>query len=111
MLKASHVRTKRAAFADESMSSTPASTCGWLPTMPTAWPPSRAKPQTMFLREAGVHLEELAVVDDRAITCSCRTACSGVGDQRSSSGPAVAGSVGAANGGGSRLFDGRNESR
>ena len=48
MLNASQVRTKRAAFADESMSSTPASAFGWLPTMPTLQPPSRAKPQTMF---------------------------------------------------------------
>ena len=45
---ASQVRTKRAALTDESMSSTPASACGWLPTMPTAWPPRRAKPHTMF---------------------------------------------------------------
>ena len=35
MLNASHVRTKRAAFSDDSMSSTPASIIGWLPTMPT----------------------------------------------------------------------------
>ena len=49
MLKASHVRTKRAAFAEESMSSTPAIWFGWLPTTPTANPSSRAKPQMMFL--------------------------------------------------------------
>ena len=36
MLNASHVRTKRAALADESMSSTPAMCWGWLPTTPTA---------------------------------------------------------------------------
>ena len=42
MLNASQVRTKRAALLDESMSSTPASERGWLPTMPTTWPPSRA---------------------------------------------------------------------
>ena len=35
------------------MSSTPASADGWLPTTPTAWPPSRAKPQTMFSAYAG----------------------------------------------------------
>ena len=46
------------------MSSTPASAAGWLPTTPTEWPPSRAKPQTMFGGEARLHLEELAVVDD-----------------------------------------------
>ena len=47
-LNASHVRTNRAALTDASMSSTPASAAGWFPTMPTEWPPSRAKPQTMF---------------------------------------------------------------
>ena len=53
MLKASQVRTKRAALEDESMSSTPASTIGWLPTTPTVCPPSRAKPQTMFCAQCG----------------------------------------------------------
>ena len=48
------------------MSSTPASTRGWLATMPTGWPPSRAKPHTMFSAPVRVHLEELAVVDDAA---------------------------------------------
>ena len=48
MLKASQKRTKRAAFSEASMSSTPASAFGWLPTMPTAWPSSRAKPKMMF---------------------------------------------------------------
>ena len=48
MPNASQVRTKRAALTDESMSSTPASTLGWLPTMPTARPSSRANPQTML---------------------------------------------------------------
>ena len=48
MLKASHVRTKRAAFAEASMSSTPASCAGWLPTMPIAKPSRREKPQMMF---------------------------------------------------------------
>ena len=36
MLNASQVRTKRAAFALASMSSTPASCAGWLPTTPIA---------------------------------------------------------------------------
>ena len=48
MLNASHVRTKRAALADASMSSTPASAAGWLPTTPTVHPFMRLKPQTMF---------------------------------------------------------------
>src|SRR5207247_528190 len=46
MLKTSQVRTKRAPLTDESMSSTPASERGWLPTTPTGWPFSRANPQT-----------------------------------------------------------------
>ena len=45
MLNASQNRTKRAALDDDSMSSTPAYMAGWLPTMPTLVPPSRAKPQ------------------------------------------------------------------
>ena len=63
-LNASQVRTNRAAFSDASMSSTPASERGWLPTTPTEWPPRRAKPTTMFSAQPLVHLEELAVVDD-----------------------------------------------
>ena len=51
MLKASQVRTKRAAFSEESMSSTPARTAGWLPTMPTTRPSMRAKPQVMFMAQ------------------------------------------------------------
>ena len=35
------------------MSSTPASTCGWLATMPTGWPSMRAKPMMMFLAQSG----------------------------------------------------------
>ena len=53
MLKASQVRTKRAAFSALSMSSTPASTIGWLPTTPTDWPSSRPKPHTMLRAQCG----------------------------------------------------------
>ena len=35
MLNASQKRTKRAAYSEASMSSTPAICDGWLPTMPT----------------------------------------------------------------------------
>lgn len=52
--KASQKRTKRAAFLDESMSSTPASTCGWLATTPTVAPSMRPKPQMMFLAKSGL---------------------------------------------------------
>ena len=51
MLKASQVRTKRDAFSDESMSSTPASTAGWLPTMPTTRPFIRAKPHVIDMAQ------------------------------------------------------------
>ena len=48
MLKASQVRTNRAAFREAPMSNTPASTAGWFATMPTDWPPRRANPVTML---------------------------------------------------------------
>ena len=37
-----------AAFREALMSRTPASTAGWLATMPTDWPESRANPVTML---------------------------------------------------------------
>jgi hypothetical protein len=49
MLKASQKRTKRAALMEDLMSRQPASTSGWLATMPTVWPSMRAKPMMMFL--------------------------------------------------------------
>jgi hypothetical protein len=49
MLKASQKRTKRAALTEASMSRQPASTSGWLATMPTGGPSMRAKPMMMFL--------------------------------------------------------------
>ena len=64
MLKASHICTKRAAFSDASMSSTPARDCGWLATMPTTWPSSRASAQMMLRGPALVDLQVVAVVDD-----------------------------------------------
>ena len=66
MLKQSQKRTKRAAFIDASMSSTPASTAGWFATTPTARPPMRAKPTTMFCAYGLGDLEEVPVVDDGA---------------------------------------------
>ena len=41
MLKASQVRTKRAAFSEASMSSVPANCIGWLATTPTDLPSTR----------------------------------------------------------------------
>jgi hypothetical protein len=46
MLKASQVDTKRAAFSLAWMSSTPARDAGWLATMPTGCPSSRASAHT-----------------------------------------------------------------
>ena len=63
-LNASQVRTNRAAFTEASMSSTPASELGWFPTIPTACPPSRANPQTMFCAYSACSSRKSAVVDD-----------------------------------------------
>ena len=48
MLKQSQKRTKRAPLSEALMSRHPASSAGWLATMPTGRPFSRAKPTTMF---------------------------------------------------------------
>ena len=48
MLKQSQKRTKRAALTEEAMSRQPASTMGWLATMPTVWLSRRARPMTML---------------------------------------------------------------
>jgi len=53
MSKASQKRTKRAAFFELAISSTPASTIGWLATTPTVRPSMRPKPQMMFIACAG----------------------------------------------------------
>ena len=112
MLNASQKRTKRAAFTEESMSSTPASERGWLPTTPTmAAEPCEAADDV--LGPVLVHLEEVAVVDDAAddvvhVVRLVRV----VRDQRVELGSSrPGGSAGSEKGGGSRLFCGRNESR
>src|ERR1035437_7747275 len=56
MLNASQVRTNRAAFSDASMSRQPAKCIGWFATRP-------AEADHDVRREAGVDLEELAVVE------------------------------------------------
>ena len=48
MLNASQKRMNRAALTHALMSSTPASTAGWLATMPTLCPPRWANPQMML---------------------------------------------------------------
>ena len=96
------------------MSSTPASERGWLPTTPTAWPPSRANPQTMFSAQRSLHLEELAVVDDAPdhvvhVVRLVRV----VGDERVELGVLAVDADRSArvHGGRSALFCGRNERR
>ena len=46
------------------MSRQPANWVGWLATMPTGRPSMRPKPTMMLRRVAGLHLEELVVVED-----------------------------------------------
>ena len=46
--KASHVRTKRAAFSLAAISKVPAKACGWFAMIPTEWPSTRPKPTRMF---------------------------------------------------------------
>ena len=53
MENASQKRTKRAALMLLLMSRQPASTNGWLATMPTTWPSMRAKPMMMFFAYSG----------------------------------------------------------
>ena len=53
MLKASQVRTNRAAFSEASMSRQPANCIGWLATMPTERPSTRPKPMMMFGANSG----------------------------------------------------------
>ena len=113
MLNASHVRTKRAAFDAASMSSTPASACGWLPTTPTLKPPSRAKPQTMFSAKCGCSSRKWPSSTTSRITrfmsygfvASSGISSSSSGDSRSTA------SSGSSNGAACRFDCGRKLSR
>ena len=112
-LNASHVRTKRAAFTEASMSRTPASAAGWFPTTPTAWPPSRANPHTMFSACDGwisrnapsSTIASMTRFMSYGLFDESGTSASSSGDSRST------GSVGGAYGAVSRLFWGRNVRR
>ena len=112
-MNASHVRTKRAALLEESMSSTPASVRGWFPTTPTAWPPSRAKPQTMFSAQRSFTSRNSPPSMTLPIT-SCMSyglfGLSGISVSSSTSSRSR-GSVGVVNGGRFALLWGKNESR
>ena len=114
MLNASQVRTNRPALFEASMSSTPASDARLVADHADRMPAEPREPADDVLRPALVHLEELAVVDDvadrRSLMSYGFVGSSGI--SVSSSGASRSrGSDGSANGGCSRLFCGRNESR
>ena len=114
MLKASQVRTKRAAFAEASMSSTPGERRGLVADDADRDAVQAREAADDVARVVLVDLEELAVVDDHAGSRrACRRACSGCrGRPRRARGPSAAGRRRAsARGVDSRLFCGRNESR
>ena len=67
MLKASQVRMKRDAFSEDSMSSTPASCAGWLPTTPTCFRRS-AQSRPPCCARTLVHLENSPSSTTRRIT-------------------------------------------
>jgi hypothetical protein len=68
MLKALQKRMKRAALSEASMSSAPACTEGWLATMPTERPQTRAKPITMFMAWPDCTSRKSALSTTRAMT-------------------------------------------
>jgi hypothetical protein len=68
MLKASQKRTKRAALMLLLMSRQPASTSGWLATMPTVLPVHAAEADDDVLGVVGLQFEEVAVVDHLGIS-------------------------------------------
>ena len=113
MLNASHVRTKRAAFSALSMSSTPASTIGWLPTMPTGWPSSRANPHTIERAQWGKYSKNSPSSTTSVMTRFMSYGWFGLAgsrsrsDAQSRSGSSPLSLVG----GSSRLLAGRNDSR
>jgi len=113
MLNASQVRTKRAAFSLDSMSSTPASTIGWFPTMPTGWPSMREKPQTMLLAQLGKYSKNSPPSTTSAITffMSYGMFADAGRIERNDSQRRAGSSVGSPRGGWLRLFCGKNDSR
>src|SRR5262245_4336173 len=113
MLKASQVRTKRAAFSELSMSSTPASTIGWLPTTPTGEPSSRANPHTIERAQWGKYSKNSPSSATAVATFFMSYGWFELAGSRSRSvGQSRSGSSdGSTTGGSSRLFDGRNDMR
>src|SRR6478735_1010859 len=113
MLKASQVRTNRAPFSADSMSSTPASTIGWLPTMPTVWPSRRANPHTIEPAQRGKYSKKSPSSTTTSMTFFMSYGMFGLaGIISASSGHSRSGSSPVGSSGGvSRLLDGRNENR
>ncbi len=113
MLNASQVRMNRAAFSDASMSSTPAIWFGWLPTMPTAWPSIRPKPQRMFRAKCSWTSKNSPSSTVSLTTFRMSYGLFGLaGTASSSSGTSWStGSLVGTTGGVSRLFCGRKPSR
>ena len=110
-LKASQKRTKRAAFSDASMSSTPAICAGWLPTMPTGFPPRRAKPMTMFIAKCSCTSKKSPSSTIRPTTSRMSYGLFGASGTIESSSVSIrsCGSPLSIRGGVSRLFWGRND--
>src|SRR4051794_14203685 len=113
MLKASHVRTKRAAFSELSMSSTPASTMGWFPTMPMGMPLSRPNPHTIERPQWAKYSRNSPSSVTAVMTFFMSYGWLGLAGSRSRSvGHRRWGSSAVSTAGGSsRLFDGRNDMR
>src|SRR6266550_440302 len=112
-LNASQNRMKRAPLADAALSSTPASTAGWLAITPTGRPPSRAKPTSRLPPKSRCTSKKPPPSTTRLMT-SCMSygvlALSGTTSSRSSSrrsGGSSDGWIGAP----SRLLEGRYDSR
>ena len=60
-----HVSMNQEPFSEVAESRTPARYRGWLATIPTGLPPSRARPTKRLRAQRGPELEQRALIDDR----------------------------------------------
>ena len=109
-LKASQVRTNRAAFSLASMSSVPAKCSGWLATTPTDRPSTRPKPHRMFV--ANCSCTSRNSPSSRTLSTTVRMSYgtfeeSGTNVSSSGSNSASTSATGGSAGGSSRLLLGR----
>ena len=111
MLNASHVRTKRAAFSEDSMSRTPANAIGWLPTTPTVMPSRRAKPHVMLVAQCWKYSKYSPLSTTSRMTFFMSYGWFGETGRmsRKRSHERSASSLGSSDGGSSRLFCGKND--